>query len=214
MTQQSTAQSDQATSADNDNASRRAFLRIAAGALGGTCLALEWSSVVAAAHDAHSGSLAVAQATILTAAELAEVEAITAQIIPSDATPGAREAGIASFVDRALATFFSPLAPTLRGQLTEFRVACKARHPNVASFADLSAEQQIAFLQTIEQTAFFSSMRLLTVIGMFAKPEYGGNRDGVGWKLLGFEDRHIFEPPFGEYDRDYPGFQVQAGAAA
>jgi hypothetical protein len=28
----------------------------------------------------------------------------------------------------------------------------------------------------------------------------------MGWKLIGFEDRHVFEPPFGYYDRDYPGF--------
>ena len=39
-------------------------------------------------------------------------------------------------------------------------------------------------------------------------PAYGGNRDGVGWKLIGFEDRHVFQPPFGYYDRDYPGFVV------
>ena len=28
----------------------------------------------------------------------------------------------------------------------------------------------------------------------------------AGWKLLGFEDLHAFQPPFGYYDRDYPGF--------
>ncbi|MGH8237656.1 MAG: hypothetical protein ACREXP_11635 [Steroidobacteraceae bacterium] len=36
-----------------------------------------------------------------------------------------------------------------------------------------------------------------------------GNLDGVGWKLLGFQDQHIFEPPFGYYDRDYPGFAIE-----
>jgi hypothetical protein len=41
---------------------------------------------------------------------------------------------------------------------------------------------------------------------MFSLPAYGGNRDGVGWKLIGFEDEHVFHPPFGYYDRDYPGF--------
>jgi hypothetical protein len=47
---------------------------------------------------------------------------------------------------------------------------------------------------------------MLTVIGMFTMPAYGGNRGGAGWKLLGFEDSHAFHPPFGYYDRDYPGF--------
>jgi hypothetical protein len=44
---------------------------------------------------------------------------------------------------------------------------------------------------------------------MFALPGYGGNRDAAGWKLIGFEDRHVFQPPFGHYDRDYPGFVIE-----
>ena len=43
---------------------------------------------------------------------------------------------------------------------------------------------------------------------MFSMPAYGGNRDGVGWKLIGFDDQHAFQSPFGHYDRDYPGFVV------
>jgi hypothetical protein len=43
---------------------------------------------------------------------------------------------------------------------------------------------------------------------MFSLPEYGGNRNGAGWTLIGFEDAHIFHPPFGHYDRDYPGFAL------
>jgi hypothetical protein len=43
---------------------------------------------------------------------------------------------------------------------------------------------------------------------MFSLPSYGGNRGGVGWKLIGFEDAHVFQAPFGYYDRDYPGFVI------
>jgi hypothetical protein len=35
----------------------------------------------------------------------------------------------------------------------------------------------------------------------------GGNRDGVGWKVIGREREHTFQPPFGYYDKDYPGWQ-------
>ena len=49
---------------------------------------------------------------------------------------------------------------------------------------------------------------LLTLLGMFSLPSYGGNRGGVGWKLIGFEDAHVFQSPFGYYDRDYPGFVI------
>jgi hypothetical protein len=45
---------------------------------------------------------------------------------------------------------------------------------------------------------------------MFSLPAYGGNRDAAGWKLIGFEDQHVFHPPFGYYDRDYPGFVADA----
>ena len=88
------------------------------------------------------------------------------------------------------------------------RDECQAQHPEVGSFAALSNEQQIEFLKQVDRTPFFERVRLLTLVGMFAMPKYGGNRDGVGWKLLGFQDQHIFTPPFGYYDRDYPGFKI------
>jgi hypothetical protein len=47
------------------------------------------------------------------------------------------------------------------------------------------------------------------MLGMFAMPTYGGNRNNIGWKLIGFEDAHVFYPPFGYYDRGYPGFSVE-----
>jgi hypothetical protein len=43
-------------------------------------------------------------------------------------------------------------------------------------------------------------------MGTLASSRYGGNHEGLGWKLMGFEDQHVFEPPFGYYDRDYSGF--------
>ena len=41
---------------------------------------------------------------------------------------------------------------------------------------------------------------MLTLLGMFTSPKYGGNFQGSGWKLMGFVDRHVFAPPFGYYD--------------
>ena len=46
-------------------------------------------------------------------------------------------------------------------------------------------------------------VRYLTLAGMFSLPEHGGNRDQIGWRLLGFENRHAWQPPFGFYDADY-----------
>ena len=191
--------------------SRRTFVRVMGGALGGAWLTLDLSKVAAAAHAAQQAQEVPGQPStaFLSQAELADVGAIAAQIIPSDSTPGAREAGVALFIDRALATFFGRMAPDFRSQLAAFRLRCQSQHPDVSSFAALNSAQQIDFLKLVEGTPFFGRMRLLTLVGLFAMPKYGGNRDGVGWKLLGFQDQHIFSPPFGYYDRDYPGFAIE-----
>jgi Gluconate 2-dehydrogenase subunit 3 len=194
-----------------DGFSRRTFLRVAGGALGGAWLTLDLTKVARAAHDAHVAqqSPGTPPTSFLSKAELADVDAISAQIIPTDDTPGAREAGVALFIDRALATFFGRMAPDFRSQLAAFRLRCQGQYPDAGSFAALTHEQQLEFLKQVERTPFFERVRLLTLVGMFALPMYGGNRDGVGWKLLGFQDQHIFQPPFGYYDRDYAGFRIE-----
>ena len=192
-----------------DQLSRRAFLVAVAEALGVATAGLSWLDVAAAAHDAHAWSQVPRATTLLSISDAADVDAIAAQIIPSDGTPGAREAGVVHFIDRALATFYSRLAPEFLAQLAEFQAACHAANPDAASFAALLPERQVEFLRTVEQTPFFARMHLLTLLGMFSMPSYGGNSDGAGWRLIGFEDRHVFEPPFGYYDRDYLGFAIE-----
>jgi len=192
-----------------DDLPRRALLQLIASTFGAAALSWDWGALAQAAHQAHaaapSGGATVA---FLTPAEAADVDAVTAQIIPTDDTPGAREAGVVHFIDRALATFLWPLAADYRTQLVGFQAGYLAGHPEARSFASLTPAQQIAHLTEVERTPFFDTTRLLTLLGMFSMPEYGGNRDGVGWKLIGFDDRHAFQSPFGHYDRDYPGFVV------
>ena len=190
--------------------SRRRFLRVAGGALGGALLTLDLAKVARAAHEAREAQQAggTPDTSFLSRVELADVDAITAQIIPTDGTPGAREVGVALFIDRALATFFGRMAPDFRSQLAAFRLRCQSHYPDAASFAALSEQQQQEFLHLVDRTPFFERVRLLTLVGMFAMPKYGGNRDRLGWKLIGFEDQHVFTPPFGYYDRDYPGFAI------
>jgi gluconate 2-dehydrogenase gamma chain len=195
----------------NDELTRRAFLIALGDALGAAAVGLCWTDVARAAQEAHAAlqQPGAAATTWMTAAEAADVEAIAAQIIPSDSSPGAREAGVVHFIDRALSSFYARLAGDFRSQLAEFQGACRAANPDAHAFAELSSERQVAFLKTVDRTPFFARMHLLTLLGMFSTPAYGGNRDGRGWKLIGFEDRHVFQPPFGWYDRDYPGFVIE-----
>ena len=190
--------------------SRRTLLQAIAATIATAGLPLGWAQIAEAMDDTHAvgqpGS--AAKISFLSAGEAADIEAVAAQIIPSDDSPGAREAGVVYFIDRALATFFSQLAGDYRTQVAAFQAGYRERHPAAASFASLTSEQQIEHLKRIDQTPFFTTTRLLTLLGMFSLPAYGGNHDDTGWKLIGFEDRHVFNPPFGYYDRDYPGFVI------
>jgi gluconate 2-dehydrogenase gamma chain len=186
---------------DERRLTRRGALR----SLGATLAAagmLDWPAIARAGHEAHVAAQASGPitCTLLDAADAADVEALTSQILPSDDTPGAREAGVTFFIDRALGTFFAHWRPGFMAGLRSFQAAVAAAHAG-ATFASLPSDKQIEFLYTVDATPFFDQARLLTVCGMFSSPAYGGNRDNIGWKLLGFEDQHLFEPPFGYYDR-------------
>jgi hypothetical protein len=56
---------------------------------------------------------------------------------------------------------------------------------------------------------FFETLRQHTLAGFLIDPDSNrrGNRGGVGWHLIGREREHMFQPPFGYYDKDYPGWQ-------
>ncbi len=45
-------------------------------------------------------------------------------------------------------------------------------------------------------------LRLDTIVGTFALPAYGGNRDHLGWHMLGLTHQPVYQPPFGYYDAD------------
>jgi len=193
---------------ENPDFSRRSLLQAIAAVMAAAATPLGWAEVASAMSQAHVDppSAGDPKISFLTAAEAADVEAVAAQIVPTDDTPGAREAGAVYFIDRALSSFFSQLAVDYRTQLAAFQTGYRERYPAIPSFASLTSEQQIDYLNGVDQTPFFTTTRLLTLLGMFSLPVYGGNRDAVGWKLIGFEDHHVFHPPFGHYDRDYPGF--------
>jgi hypothetical protein len=184
--------------------SRRSALRGLGMLLGAGVVSLDWPALARAAHEAHlaAQSSGPQTFTLLAAGDAADIDALAAQIVPSDETPGAREAGAVFFIDRALATFFAHWREGFMGGLRGFQAAVPDAHPRTPAFAALPSESQVEFLLTVDRTPFFEQARTLTLCAMFSMPKYGGNRDGSGWKLLGFEDQHVFEPPFGHYDRD------------
>src|SRR5690349_1184850 len=77
-----------------------------------------------------------------TAAQAAEIEAMAAQIIPTGDTPGAREARVVYFIDRALTTFEKGRQEEYRKGLDELALQTKQTFPASDRFSSLNAEQQ------------------------------------------------------------------------
>ncbi len=160
------------------------------------------AAVLTAQQHAHDVMRAATPATlsVLGAAEAREIEALAAQIIPSDGTPGAREAGVIYFIDRALGTFDTDKRALYTEGLRQAQDKRRELFPASQSIAALQPDDQIRLLRAIENTDFFELLRTHTIMGFFGNPSYGGNRNKAGWTLIGFDDRHQFEPPFGYYD--------------
>jgi gluconate 2-dehydrogenase gamma chain len=138
-------------------------------------------------------------------ATAAEIDAITSQIIPSTDGPGAHEAGVVYFIDRALSTFDADLREAYRTGMAGVQKKRLGLFPKSASIAALTSEQQIQLIKAIEATEFFELLRTHTLYGLLGNPSYGGNRDRIGWKMIDFEDRMAFQPPFGYYDAQASG---------
>jgi hypothetical protein len=128
---------------------------------------------------------------------------MTARVLPAvDGRPGAREAGAIHFIDRALATFNAAQKTLYVEGVADLnrRAAAAGATTDGANFAALTAAQQDSLLREIEQTPFFQTVRFDTLIGTFALPTWGGNRDFAGWRMLGVEHQPFFQAPFGYYD--------------
>lgn len=179
---------------------RRHFIATA-----GTTAASVW--LAAEARDFIAAGVHAAQARrfdVLSDADAADIEAAAAQIVPTDGTPGAREARVVYFIDRALGTFAKDQRRAFENGAKELRKRAGKVQRGAKSFASLSNDKQIEVIASLEKDKheFFEALRFGTVAGMLANPEYGGNFNKTGWKWLGFDDRFSWAAPFGYYDRD------------
>jgi gluconate 2-dehydrogenase gamma chain len=124
------------------------------------------------------------------------LDALVARIVPGDAgDPGAREAGVVTYIDRALAGPYAAWGLAYREGLRLLNAHALAKHG--AKYHQLSATDQDSILAALEanevsefgangSAEFFAMVWAHTIEGLLCDPAYGGNRDGVGWKLIGF----------------------------
>ncbi len=199
---------------------RREFLIGMAGAGVGAWLTVNAAEL--SAISAHAASVAPDEPyEFFTPEQAREFEAISAQIIPTNETPGAREANVVRFYDR----YITAIVPKERlqsvrdGLKNNFKMlgdTVAEKTPGNRLFVALGDTEQMALVTALEKTkpALFNFFRFWTMLAMFSHPKHGGNTNQVGWKLIGFEDRDSWEPPFGYYDREAAKIEKTSNAKA
>ncbi|HEV2033421.1 MAG TPA: gluconate 2-dehydrogenase subunit 3 family protein [Candidatus Dormibacteraeota bacterium] len=131
----------------------------------------------------------------LNSKQAATIDAVASRIVPGDASdPGAQQAEAVIYIDRALAGFMRELQTFYRTGIQELD-SYSIEHAGRA-FVELKAEQQDEIIGDLDRLAisdksdllgqFFEVVREHVVQGLFCDPAYGGNRGGVGWRLVGF----------------------------
>lgn len=178
---------------------RREFLTLSAASIGGVVvysLDREVSRI-----SPQAGKSIRIPLRFFTQAEALIVAAAAACIFPSDeAGPGAREAGVAVYIDRQLAGPWgrdrhrytqepfeenAPMEFGYQGQATPQQIYRRGLK-ELKGFDGLEPTEQNQKLEQIEATVFFSLLRQNTIEGMFCDPMHGGNIDLLGWQMIGF----------------------------
>ena len=129
-------------------------------------------------------------------AQLACLRATLDTIIPPDDYPSAWEAGVGDYLQRQLRGDLADQLPVYRAWLACLDAEALARHSQV--FAQLSLDTRTALLARIEAgavnadwslqpAAFFRQIAEHCAEGYYSDPGNGGNRDGVSWRMIGFE---------------------------
>lgn len=135
----------------------------------------------------------------LTAREVEVLDAMVGRLIPADEHgPGAREAGVVHYIDRALG---GPLADDRETYRQGLKALDRyARYSRGAPFVELPADEQDSVLFDVQgggatgadagfpgsSASFFYTVRSHVWQGMFGDPAYGGNAGFAGWSLVGY----------------------------
>ena len=215
----------------NNDLGRRDFLLRSCSSFTAVWVSAHWPALLSAASHARKAaqSPAAPKLEFFTADEAKEIDAITARIIPTDETPGAREAGTVYFIDRALTTFAIDDQKSYREGLPEMQERTREIFPAVDKFSAATPGQQEEILHSFDEQVgaksirrpnrprpaaktFFETVRTHTIVAFLLDPDAGGDPNGVGWKVIGREREHMFQPPFGYYDKNYPGWQPSSTA--
>ena len=135
---------------------------------------------------------------MLSSQQLRGLQAVVDRIIPADEFPSAWAAGVGDYLLQQLQTDLRPRLAAYRAGLDaldhEAQIVA-GRH-----FADLDAAMQDEILVWIDAGEVAAAWPVRPIIwfrmlvehvmeGYYGDPGNGGNRDGVSWRMIGFEVR-------------------------
>src|SRR5580658_5694080 len=159
----------------------------------------------AAKHDAKMPAMGGGHGAFFNDDDARTIAAFTERLMPgAPDKPGATDADVLNYIDLALAGAYADLQYFYRRGLAQLDDHCAQAYGK--PFRRLTAAQQDETIGALEQgkvpafvwpsaAAFFNTLRIHTMEGMFADPVYGGNKNFAGWRLVGFPGAQpIFTP--------------------
>lgn len=124
------------------------------------------------------------------------LQALSETLLPADDGPGAAEAKVAEYLERALDRRSAPSRARIESGLEI--VDATARQHYGKPFADCAGDERADVLQRLGQVphrivrSFLSTLVGLAIEGFLCDPSHGGNHAGAGWLAIGY----FPEPPW------------------
>jgi len=132
----------------------------------------------------------------LTAPQRETLFAAVDRLLPAGDGPGAVEAGACEYIEETLAApSASTIRPWIYRGLEDLTTRSNTRFGK--DFAQCSTTEQDILLEKISADThwatrlFIRSLIGLTLEGFLGDPKHGGNRQGMGWKFIGYDGDRI-----------------------
>lgn len=140
--------------------------------------------------------------------EWATLRAAVDRVLPKDEDAGALDADVPEYIDRILQT---PQLEQMRANFVPGLAAINRRAERMfkVPFASATPAQQDELITLFKnspeksgEARWYEILVVLTLEGFLGDPSYGGNKDLVGWKTVGFElvGRNLKADPKPGYD--------------
>lgn len=122
----------------------------------------------------------------LTADEATTLTAWCECLIPEDADPGAKRAGVVNYIDIQLTRKFKRHRKAYAQAISALDSLARKRRSS--GFAELPFDDRTALLAEFEKGENSKAFNMVldhTLQGFFGSPRHGGNKDYASWRMLG-----------------------------